>query len=67
VQLGGDLTGTHTKTMIGFGFGANVPFRARYFFDLGYRYGRILANTSDVETDTAIPTQRIVLGAGIRF
>jgi len=67
VQLGGDLSGTHNKTMLVFGFGVNVPFKDRYFADLGYRYGHILANTSNFETDTSIPTQRIVFGAGIRF
>jgi opacity protein-like surface antigen len=67
VQLGGDLSGTANKTMLVFGFGVNVPFAERFFADLGYRYGTILAKTSNFETDTAIPTQRIILGAGIRF
>ena len=39
----------------------------RYFGDIGYRYGHIFPKTDSFETDTAIPTQRIVLGAGIRF
>lgn len=67
VQLGGDLTGSTTKTIVVFGFGANVPFMTRYFFDLGYRYGQILAKTDIFETDKSIPTQRVVLGAGVRF
>jgi len=67
VQLGGDLSGTHGKTMLVFGFGVNLPFKDRYFADLGYRFGYILAKTSNFETDTGIPTQRIILGAGIRF
>lgn len=67
VQLGGDLSGSRNKTIVIFGVGVNVPFKTRFFADLGYRYGRILANVEDVENDTAIPTQRIILGAGIRF
>jgi opacity protein-like surface antigen len=67
VQLGGDLSGTANKTMLVFGGGVNVPFGERFFADLGYRYGTILAKTSNFETDTAIATQRIILGAGVRF
>jgi opacity protein-like surface antigen len=67
VQLGGDLTGTHNKAIVVFGFGVNVPFKTRFFGDLGYRFGQILAKTDNFETDKRIPTQRIVLGAGIRF
>jgi opacity protein-like surface antigen len=68
VQLGGDLSGTHNKTILTFGFGIHVPFKSRYFGDLGYRYGHILADTEGVaENDQSIPTQRIILGAGIRF
>ena len=67
VQLGGDLSGTHNKTIVVFGFGVNVPFATRFYADLGYRYGQILAKTDNHETDKAIPTQRIVLGVGVRF
>ena len=67
VALGGDLTGTTTKTIIVFGFGVNVPFAKRFYGDLGYRYGQILAKTDAVETDKSIPTQRVVLGVGMRF
>jgi opacity protein-like surface antigen len=67
VQIGSDLSGTLNKTMIVIGFGINVPFKTRFFGDLGYRYGAILANTDNFETDKTISTQRIVLGAGIRF
>ena len=45
----------------------NVPFKTRFFGDLGYRYGAILSKTDNFETDKTISTQRIVLGAGIRF
>ena len=67
VALGGDLTGSANKTIAVFGFGVNVPFKERFFGDIGYRYGNIFANTSNFETDTAIPTQRIILGVGARF
>ena len=67
LQLGGDLSGTHNKTMLVLGFGVNVPFKSRYFADVGYRFGEIFANTNNFETDKGIPTQRIVLGAGVRF
>jgi opacity protein-like surface antigen len=67
VQVGSDLSGTINKTMIVVGFGINVPFKTRFFGDLGYRYGAILAKTDNFETDKTISTQRIVLGAGIRF
>ncbi len=67
VQLGGDLSGTHNKTILVFGFGVNVPFKTRFFGDLGYRYGQILAKTDNFETDKSIPTQRVVLGVGVRF
>jgi opacity protein-like surface antigen len=67
VQLGADLSGTQNKTLLVFGFGARVPFKARYFADLGYRYGHIFAKTDAFETDTSIPTQRIVFGVGVKF
>jgi opacity protein-like surface antigen len=67
VQLGGDLFGLHNKTIVVLGFGVNVPFAERFFADLGYRYGNILAKTENFETDKAIPTQRVVLGFGVRF
>jgi len=67
VQLGGELSGTANKTIVIIGFGVRVPFKSKYFADLGYRYGQILAKTSDVENDTSIPTQRVVLGVGIKF
>jgi len=66
VQLGSDLSGSLNKVMLVFGFGVHMPFKTRYFGDLGYRYGPILKSDS-FETDSTIPTQRIVLGGGIRF
>jgi len=67
VQVGSDLSGSLNKTMIVIGFGIHVPFKTRFFGDLGYRYGAILSKTDNFETDKTISTQRIVLGAGIRF
>jgi hypothetical protein len=65
VQLGGDLSGSVNKTMLVFGFGVHLPFKTRFFGDLGYRYGQILANTDNFETDTSIPTQRVIFGVGV--
>ncbi len=67
VQLGGDLSGSTNRAFIVIGFGVNVPFKQRFFADLGYRYGQIVSKTLDDETLGSIPTQRIVLGAGVRF
>jgi opacity protein-like surface antigen len=66
VQLGSDLSGGLNKVMLVIGFGVRVPFKTRFFGDLGYRYSPIFKSDS-FETDSTIPTQRIVLGAGIRF
>ena len=41
-------------------------FATRYFVDLSYRYGRISAKTV-IPNDTAISTQRVQVGIGIRF
>jgi opacity protein-like surface antigen len=67
VQIGSDLSGSLNKPMFVFGFGVNVPFKTRYFGDLGYRYGQIFPKTDNFETDKSIPTQRVVLGVGVRF
>jgi opacity protein-like surface antigen len=67
VQLGGDLSGTTRKAIVVVGAGVNVPFMKRFYADVGYRYGQIVAKTADLETDRAIGTQRVVLGIGIRF
>jgi opacity protein-like surface antigen len=67
VQLGGDLSGSANKTILVFGFGVRVPFKTRFFGDLGYRYGQIFAKTDNFENDTSIPTQRVILGVGVKF
>jgi opacity protein-like surface antigen len=67
VQLGGDLSGSTNRALLVLGFGVNMPFKQRFFADLGYRYGQIFSKTLDNETLGSIPTQRIILGAGIHF
>jgi opacity protein-like surface antigen len=67
VQLGGDLSGSTNRALLVIGFGINVPFKQRFFADVGYRYGQIFSKTIDEETLESVPTQRIILGAGIRF
>jgi opacity protein-like surface antigen len=67
VQLGGDLSDTTNRALLVIGFGVNVPFKQRFFGDLGYRYGQIFSKTLDNETLGSIPTQRIVLGVGVHF
>jgi opacity protein-like surface antigen len=66
VQLGADLSGTLNKAILVVGFGVNMSFKSRYFADLGYRYGEIFASDA-FETDTGIPTQRIIFGVGVCF
>jgi len=65
--LGGDLSGSNTKTLLIFGGGMVYPFAKNYFADIGYRFGGILSRVSDIENDQTIKTQRIMLGAGVRF
>jgi opacity protein-like surface antigen len=67
IQLGADLSSTLNKPIFVIGFGVNMPFKSRYFADLGYRFGEIFANKDAFETDSGIPTQRIILGVGVRF
>jgi hypothetical protein len=65
--LGGDLSGSNMKTLLIFGGGIVYPFAKNYFIDVGYRFGGILSKVSDIENDQTIKTQRIMLGAGVRF
>jgi opacity protein-like surface antigen len=67
VQLGSDLSGSTNRTLLVLGFGVKVPFKDRFFADLGYRFGHISSKDTDTETLASIPTQRIVLGVGIKF
>jgi opacity protein-like surface antigen len=68
IQLGADLSGSTNRGLLVIGFGVNVPFKRRFFADVGYRYGHIFSTTlENDESLESIPTQRIILGAGIRF
>jgi opacity protein-like surface antigen len=67
IPLGGDLSGSNNKTILLFGGGITFPFAKNYFADVGYRFGGILSKVSDIENDITIKTQRIMLGAGVRF
>jgi opacity protein-like surface antigen len=67
VQVGGDLAGTTRKNMLIAGFGVNVPFLQRFYGDIGYRYGQVFSKIGEVETDTSLKTQRVLLGVGVRF
>ena len=65
--LGADLDSHVTKPLIVVGGGVQVPFMQRFFGDVSYRYGQILAKTGTIEDDKSIPTQRIQVGVGVRF
>jgi opacity protein-like surface antigen len=69
VQLGSNLSGSTTRGIFVIGFGVNVPFKQHFFADLGYRFGEIFSKSTDDGSDKlpSIPTQRIILGAGVRF
>ena len=67
IPLGGDLSGSTNKTILLFGGGITYPFAKTYYLDVGYRFGGILSNVSDIENDQTIKTQRIMLGVGVRF
>lgn len=67
VQFGTDLNGTVRKPLIVFGGGAIYPLTERVFVDGSFRYGRILAKTSETENDTGINTARAQVGIGVRF
>jgi len=68
VQLGSDLSESHTAFLFMIGGGTTYTFMTRYFADLSYRYGR----TSEVSSDSEVlikglNTQRVQFGVGIRF
>jgi len=67
IPLGGDLSGSNNKTILVFGGGLKFPFAANYYLDIGYRFGGILSNVSDIENDVTVKTQRVMFGAGVRF
>src|SRR5919198_3699578 len=61
VQFGSDLNGTENRPIILLGGGATVAFAKRYFLDLSYRFGAVLA-TGDASTVNK--TQRAEVGIG---
>jgi opacity protein-like surface antigen len=67
IPLGGDLSGSSNKAILVFGGGLKFPFSGNYYVDVGYRFGGILSNVSDIENDVTVKTQRIMFGAGVRF
>jgi opacity protein-like surface antigen len=64
VQFGTDLNGTENRPIIMLGGGATVGFAKRYFLDLSYRFGAVLA-TGDASSVNK--TQRAQVGIGIKF
>ena len=64
VQFGTDLNGTENRPIIMLGGGATVGFAKRYFVDLSYRFGAVLA-TGDASSVNK--TQRAQVGIGIKF
>jgi len=64
VQFGSDLNGSQNRPIIMLGGGATVGFAKRYFLDLSYRFGAVLA-TGDASGVNK--TQRVQVGIGIKF
>ncbi len=67
ITYGSDLNGTADKFMFMLGGGAHYSFSDRYFADLSYRWGRISPKPDEIPDDTAIVTQRLQIGVGVRF
>lgn len=68
VQLGADLSESHTRPMFMFGGGVMYNFAKRYFVDGTYRYGRTSEASQDNEVLVqGLNTQRLQIGAGVRF
>jgi len=67
VRLGADLEGTITNPYLTGGAGAIWNIGNRYALDASYRYGRMLARTSEIDGDTGIDVNRVRLGGVIRF
>jgi opacity protein-like surface antigen len=61
VTLGSDLSGTSTHAILATGAGVAIPVWQRLVVDLQYRFGRVFADPS------AIDTNRIGVGIGLRF
>lgn len=67
VQFGNDLNGSLNKGLLVIGGGAMYPLANRYFIDGSYRYGRIFADTGEIENDHGINTNRLQVGIGVKF
>jgi opacity protein-like surface antigen len=68
VLLGADLSDSQTVGLFTFGGGVMYNFAKRYFVDATYRYGRTSKAESDGEVVIkGLNTQRLQIGAGIRF
>jgi opacity protein-like surface antigen len=67
VQLGSDLSGAVTKPTVGVSGGAMLAVGAHAFIDLGARYTRIFARTSQIPDDQGINVVRLQAGIGVRF
>jgi opacity protein-like surface antigen len=65
--LGNDFSSTLNKLLLTAGVGVTVPFKNRLLVDISYRYGHISPKTSEILDDTAINTNRIQAGIGVRF
>jgi opacity protein-like surface antigen len=61
VTLGSDLSGTSTHAMLATGAGVAIPAWRRLIIDLQYRFGRIFADPSGINTN------RLGVGIGVRF
>ncbi len=67
ITTGNDLNGTETKGFFMLGGGATAKFKQRYFGDLSFRYGHVMADTTAIEGDTGVNTLRLQFAVGVRF
>jgi opacity protein-like surface antigen len=67
IALGPDLQGSTTKRMVTAGAGLTFALARQLFGDVGARYSRILARTSELPNDARIVVVRLQAGVGVRF
>ena len=67
ITVGPDLQGSTTKRMVTAGTGVTFALARPLFGDLGVRYSRILAKTSELPIDSPITVVRLQAGVGVRF
>jgi len=68
IQLGSDLSGTHTRPFVMAAVGGTAPFAKRYFVDFGYRYGHAFKETEDSDLVLAgVNTNSLQVGVGSYF